>query len=79
MDPHFFQIIFQIVVGIAAFFGAFILKNAITAIREIEQKMGDLPKTYVLKSDYVNDIHEIKSMLREIYGELRTKADRNGN
>lgn len=36
----------------------------------------DLPKSYVAKEDYKDDIDDIKVMLNDIYKELRTKADK---
>jgi hypothetical protein len=35
-----------------------------------------MPLQYVTKDDYRSDITEIKSMLHDIYKELRTKADK---
>lgn len=36
----------------------------------------DLPKHYLAKEDYKDDIDEIKHMLNDIYKELRNKADK---
>lgn len=35
-----------------------------------------MPMQYVTKDDYRRDIDEVKSMLNDIYRELRSKADK---
>jgi len=41
--------------------------------REIERNLTD---NYVKRDDYKDDIYEIKTMLNDIYKELRNKADK---
>jgi hypothetical protein len=36
----------------------------------------DLPKTYVLRDDYKQDIRDIKDMIVKIYDKLDNKADK---
>lgn len=70
------RIALELALAIAGFFGAFILKGLATTLKELEQKIADLPKTYVLKSDYQDDIRYIKETLREIFTDLKKKQDR---
>ena len=46
------------------------LKADLAALRE------DLPKEYVAKDDYREDIREIKAMLAKIFEKLEHKADK---
>jgi hypothetical protein len=47
-----------------------------TLQKDLFQLEADLPKSYVLKNDYVKDIDEIKSMLSKIFDKLDNKADK---
>ena len=53
-----------------------ILNRLSTSVEKIEDSIKDMPIRYVAKDDYRQDISEIKSMLGDIYKELRTKADK---
>ena len=46
------------------------LKADLAALRE------DLPKEYVAKDDYREDIREIKALLAKIFEKLENKADK---
>ena len=74
-DAH---LLFDIILAIAGFLGAVFVKNVMKALKDLEDKMAEMPMVYVLKEDYVEDIREIKDMLKEIYVELRRKQDKAG-
>jgi len=74
-DAH---LLFDIILAIAGFLGAVFVKNVMKALKDLEDKMAEMPMIYVLKEDYVEDIREIKDMLKEIYVELRRKQDKAG-
>ena len=50
------------------------------AVKELKVDLGklreDLPKEYVARDDYREDIRDIKSMLGKIFERLDNKADR---
>jgi len=46
------------------------LKTDLASLRE------ELPKDYVLRADYREDIRDIKAMLAKIFEKLEAKADR---
>lgn len=50
------------------------------ADKELRQDLSklreDLPKQYVAKDDYREDVREIKAMLEKIFDRLETKADK---
>lgn len=70
------QQIFNIVVVFAGFLAVWVFNNITQRISKIEEKLEDLPHTYIAKDDYRVDIAEIKAMLQDIYKELRNKADK---
>ena len=57
------------VMGIAGWF----LRSLWEAIRDIEK---DLPKNYIRREDYRDDMLEIKKMLGAIFDKLDNKADK---
>jgi hypothetical protein len=50
------------------------------AVKELKADLAklreDLPKEYVLRSDYREDIRDIKAMLAKIFEKLENKADK---
>ena len=70
------QTLINIVIGISGAFGGWILNSLSRSIIRIEDRIAEMPLQYVTKDDYRNDITEIKTMLGDIYRELRTKADK---
>lgn len=70
------QILFNIAVAIAGFFGGWILNNISRTMNKLDDDVRAMPLNYITKDDYKSDISEIKGMLAEIYRELRNKADR---
>ena len=73
MDP---QTILNIAFGTAGAFGGWILNSLSRSIIRIEDRISEMPLQYVTKDDYRRDIDEVKSMLGDIYRELRSKADK---
>ena len=74
------QVIFNIAVSISGGLAMWIL-NALTqrlqkAEDKIEAMNNELPKEYVQKGDYKEDMREIKDLLRQIFDKLDGKADK---
>lgn len=70
------QAIFNFVVGIAAFFGGWVLNNITKAIERLDSDVRAMPHTYVAKEDYRRDIDEIKDICKQIFAKLDNKADK---
>ena len=68
--------LFNLVVGVAAFFGGWTLINITRMLNRIDDDIRDLPHVYLSKDDYKNDITEIKGMLGKIFDKLESKADK---
>jgi hypothetical protein len=70
------QQLFNVVVSIAGFLAVYVLNNLTRTIQKLEDKINDLPHSYVTKDDYRSDISEIKSILKQIFDKLDGKADK---
>jgi hypothetical protein len=70
------QSLFNLVVGIAAFFGGWTLNNITRMLNRIDEDLREVPHIYVSKDDYKIDIAEIKGMLGKIFDRLENKADK---
>ena len=70
------QQIFNIIVSVAAFLAVYVFNNMTRQIQKLEDKVSDLPHSYVQKDDYRADIAEIKSILKQIFEKLDSKADK---
>jgi hypothetical protein len=70
------QAIFNVVVGIAAFFGGWVLNNITKAIERLDSDVRAMPHHYVTKEDYHRDIDELKDICKQIFNKLDGKADK---
>jgi hypothetical protein len=70
------QFLFNIVFGLAAFFGGWVLNNITKAIERLDDDIRKLPHDYVAKDDYRRDIDEIKDICKQIFAKLDNKADK---
>ena len=70
------QFLINCAIGIAGFFGGWILNNMSKSIIRLEDKVADLPHIYLQKDDYRRDIDDIKGMLKQIFNKLDNKADK---
>jgi hypothetical protein len=71
------QFLFNIIVGIAAFFGGWMLKSITRAIERLDADVRLMPHVYVTKDDYRRDIDELKDICKQIFAKLDNKADKN--
>lgn len=70
------QLTLNIIVGIAAFFGAWTLTNLRRSIERLDEDTRGLSEKYVLRKDYRADIAEMKALLEKIMLKLDHKADK---
>jgi len=68
--------LFNIVIGLASFFGGWVLNNITKAIDRLDDDVRKLPTTYVSKDEYHRDIAEVKNMLGKIFDKLDGKVDK---
>lgn len=70
------QQIFNAVVSIAGFLAVYVINSLTRTIQKLEDKVNDLPHSYVQKDDYRSDIADIKSILKQIFDKLDSKQDK---
>lgn len=70
------QVLFNIVVGVAAFFGGWSLNQITRSIERLDKDVRNMPLTYVTQTTYQRDIDDIKNMLSKIFDKLDEKADK---
>jgi len=70
------QSLFNLVVGVAAFFGGWTLNNITRMLNRIDDDIREMPHVYLSKDDYKTDIAEIKGMLGKIFDRLENKVDK---
>lgn len=74
------QVIFNIAVALAGGLGLWVLNSITQRLQKAEDKIetltNELPKEYVQKLDYKEDMREIKDLLRQIFDKLDGKADK---
>jgi len=71
-----YQILFNIAVAIAGFFGGWTLNRIYQAIDRLDADVRQMPHNYVNREDYRSDVNEIKNMLSKIFDKLDGKADK---
>jgi hypothetical protein len=71
-----YQILFNIAVAVAGFFGGWTLNRIYQAIDRLDNDVRGMPLNYVTREDYRNDVAEIKGMLGKIFDRLEHKADK---
>jgi hypothetical protein len=70
------QQLFNLVVSIAGFLAVFVFYQVMQRLQNLEDELKTLPRDYVVKDDYRNDIKEVKEILRQIFEKLDHKADK---
>lgn len=71
-----YQVLFNIAMTIAAFFGGWILSRIYSSIDRLDTDVRKMPTVYVAKEDYRGDMRDIKEMLNKIFDRLDDKADK---
>lgn len=70
------QQLFNIVVSVGGFLAVYVFNSVTTKLQKLEDKINDLPHSYVAKDDYRNDIAEVKDILKQIFNKLDNKQDK---
>jgi hypothetical protein len=70
------QVLFNIVVGVAAFFGGWSLNQITRSIERLDKDVRNMPLNYVTQTTYQRDIDDIKNMLGKIFDKLDEKVDK---
>jgi hypothetical protein len=70
------QMFFNIAIGLASFFGGWVLNNITKAIDRLDNDVRKMPMIYISKEEYHRDIDDIKIMLSKIFDKLDNKVDK---
>ncbi|NBS67430.1 hypothetical protein EBT31_00755 [bacterium] len=70
------QVLFNIAVAIAGFFGGWVLNNIHRSIDRLDTDVRAMPHTYVTREDYKEDIRDVRDMLTKIFDKLDHKQDK---
>jgi hypothetical protein len=70
------QMFFNVAIGLASFFGGWVLNNITKAIDRLDNDVRKMPMVYISKDEYHRDIAEIKNMLGKIFDKLDNKMDK---
>ena len=74
------QQVINVFLGIGMTVVGWFARELWAAVKELKVDLAklreDLPKDYVSRDDYKDDIREIKSMLAKIFEKLENKADK---
>jgi len=70
------QQLFNLVVSVAGFLAIYVINQLTRTIQKLEDKVNELPHTYLAKDDYRSDIAEVKSILKQIFDKLDNKQDK---
>ncbi len=60
-------------VGILAAITGGVVKSLVADLKSVEKQIGALPKEYVLKSEYHDDIKEIKHLIEKLFDKVNEK------
>lgn len=71
-----YQVLFNMTVAVAAFFGGWVLNSITKAIERLDADVRAMPHTYVTRDDYHRDIDELKDICKQIFSKLDNKADK---
>ena len=71
-----YQVLFNIAVAVAGFFGGWTLNRIYLAIDRLDGDVRNMPLNYVTRDDYRNDIKDVREMLGKIFDKLDNKVDK---
>jgi hypothetical protein len=71
-----YQLLFNLAVALAAFFGGWTLNNITKTLERLDQDVRDFHRDFVDKETYHRDIDEIKDICKQIFQKLDNKADK---
>jgi len=71
-----YQVLFNIAVAAAGFFGGWVLNNIYSSLERLDTDVRAMPLNYVTRDDYRSDMRDIKDMLGKIFDKLDGKVDK---
>ena len=76
------QTVFNFILGGVSTVLGWFLREMWTAVKELKIDLAklreELPREYIAKDDYRNDVKEMKDLLQKLFDRLDSKADKHG-
>jgi hypothetical protein len=70
------QVVFNIIVLFASFFGGITLKRIYSAIDRMDDDIRSMPERYVAKEDFYKNLDRVEAKIDRILDKLDQKADK---
>lgn len=70
------QVLVNVAIGVAGFFGAFILNSISNKIQRLDDDVRKIERNTVTREEARHDMDEIKEMFQRIWTRLEQKADK---
>lgn len=70
------QTLVNVAIGVAGFFGAFILNSISNKIQRLDDDIRKIERNTVTREEARHDMDEIKEMFQRIWARLEQKADK---
>lgn len=75
-NQNLFNILFSLMMGVAGW----LFRELWSAVKELKSDLStlreSLPKDYVMREDYRQDMREVKELLNKIFDKLESKVDK---
>ena len=71
-----YQVLFNGTVGIVGILVGIVLNRVFTALDRLDADVRAIPEDYVSKTDYRDDIKDIKALLGKLLDKLDNKVDK---
>lgn len=71
------QTLVNVAIGVAGFFGAFILNSISNKIQRLDDDVRKIERNTVTREEARHDMDEIKDMFQRIWTRLEQKVDKN--
>jgi len=75
-----YQNLLNVIAGLAFSVGGWFAREMWAAVKELKSDLAklreELPKTYVARDDYREDMRQVKEMLGKIFDKLDNKVDK---
>ena len=78
MEQSFLNLLFGGAMTLLGWLGKTLWDAVQDLKKDVKEIEVNLPKDYVGKNDYKEDVREIKDMLKQLFEHLNNKADRHG-
>ena len=71
-----YQVLFNLAVILASFFGGWTLNSITKTLERLDADVRAMPLKYVNRDDFHRDIDELKNICGKIFDRLEAKADK---